>query len=50
MKSYIICALHKGTYISAEEIGDSCSTHGEIKTAYKILIEKPEGKSPVRCR
>jgi hypothetical protein len=25
-------------------MGVACSTHGEMKNAYKILVGKPEGK------
>jgi hypothetical protein len=27
-------------------MGRTCSTHGEIRNAYKILVGKPEGKKP----
>jgi hypothetical protein len=26
----------------------ACSTHGEKRNEYRILVEKPEGKKPVR--
>jgi hypothetical protein len=25
-------------------MGGACSTHGEMRNAYEILVEKPEGK------
>jgi hypothetical protein len=28
-------------------MGEACSTHGELKNTYKILIGKPEGKRPL---
>jgi hypothetical protein len=28
-------------------MGRACSTNGEKKNAYKILVEKPEGKRPL---
>jgi hypothetical protein len=28
-------------------MGKACNTHGEMRTAYKILVGKPEEKSPV---
>jgi hypothetical protein len=31
--------------IEGDEMGRSCSTHGE-KTAYRILVGEPEGKRP----
>jgi hypothetical protein len=27
--------------------GRSCSTHGEIRNDYRVLVEKPEGKRPL---
>jgi hypothetical protein len=30
-----------------DEIGRVCSTNGEKKNAYRILVGKPEGKKPV---
>jgi len=34
-------------------MGGSCSTHGEMRSACKILVGEPEGKRPFgrpRCR
>jgi hypothetical protein len=28
-------------------MGRACSTHGETKNAYRILVGKPQGKSPL---
>jgi hypothetical protein len=28
-------------------MGRACSTHGEKKSAYRILVGKPEGKRPL---
>jgi hypothetical protein len=28
-------------------MGGACSTHGEKRNAYRILVGKPEGKRPV---
>jgi hypothetical protein len=39
--------------VKEEEIGSVCSMHGETRTAYRILVVKPEGKRPLgrtRCR
>jgi hypothetical protein len=30
-----------------EETIQACSTHGELRIAYKIVVEKPEGKKPL---
>jgi hypothetical protein len=27
-------------------MGRACSTHGENRNAYRVLVEKPEGKKP----
>jgi hypothetical protein len=29
------------------EVGGACGMYGEKKNAYKILVEKPEGKTPL---
>jgi hypothetical protein len=34
--------------VNQDEIGRECSTHGETRDAYRILVGKPEGKSPLR--
>jgi hypothetical protein len=36
-----------------DEMGGNCSTHGQIRNAYKILVGKPEGMKSLgrsRCR
>jgi hypothetical protein len=30
-----------------EEMDRACNTHGEKRNAYRILVGKPEGKSPL---
>jgi hypothetical protein len=39
--------------VKEDSMGGVCSTHEEIRNAYNILIEKPEGKRPrerPRCK
>jgi hypothetical protein len=33
--------------IKDEKMGRVCSTHGEKRNAYSILVRKPEGKRPL---
>jgi hypothetical protein len=28
-------------------MGRTCSSHGEKKNAYRVLVEKPEGRRPL---
>jgi hypothetical protein len=32
--------------IKEGEIGEACSTHGEMRNVYNILVRKPEGNRP----
>jgi hypothetical protein len=32
--------------VEVDEMGGVCSTHGEMRNAYKVLVGKPEGKRP----
>jgi hypothetical protein len=46
----MICTFHLilfGDNIENNEIGGTCSTYGEGKGAYRVLVEKPEGKIPL---
>jgi hypothetical protein len=39
--------------LKEDEMGRACSTNGEKRNAYRILVGKPEGKRPLgrpRCR
>jgi hypothetical protein len=36
-----------GDQIEKNEIGRACSTYGEGRGAYRILVGKPEGKRPL---
>jgi hypothetical protein len=33
--------------VKDDEMGRACSTNGENRNAYRILVEKPEGKRPL---
>jgi hypothetical protein len=50
MRSFITCMLQQ---VKEDETGGACSMHGEVRNAYKSLVEKPEGKislGRLRCR
>jgi hypothetical protein len=55
MRNFITRTLRRynqNDQVKEDEMGRACSVHGE-KTAYKILVETPEGKRPLgrpRCR
>jgi hypothetical protein len=47
VRSFIICThpqISLGRSSQANEVGRACCTHG--RGAYKVLVEKPEGKRP----
>jgi len=49
-RSLIICTAHQmysGDEIGKNEIGGPCSTYGEKRDGYRVLVEKSEGKSLV---
>jgi hypothetical protein len=33
--------------VKEDEIGRACSTHGEKRKSYSVLVGKPEGKRPL---
>jgi hypothetical protein len=51
MRSFITCTLRQ-VIIRLEdeedEMGRACSTNGEKRNEYRILVGKPEGKRPLR--
>jgi hypothetical protein len=34
--------------IGEDEMGEACSTNGEKRIAYRLLVGKPEGRRPLR--
>jgi hypothetical protein len=34
-------------YVEEDELGGACSTNGEKRNAYRLLVGKPEGKRPL---
>jgi hypothetical protein len=36
-----------GDQIKEGEIGRACSTHGQMRNAFKILVGKPDGRRPL---
>jgi hypothetical protein len=41
MRSFITCVVRQ---VKEDEIVGACSTSGEKRNVYRILVEKPEGK------
>jgi hypothetical protein len=36
------------SYKNLDDIGRACSTNGEQRNAYRILVGKPKGKKPLK--
>ena len=46
----MICTPHQilfGAQIEKNEMGGACSTYGERRGVYRVLVGKPEGKRPL---
>jgi hypothetical protein len=43
--TFVLCA--KGNQVEEDETGGPCSTNGEKRNAYRLLLRKPEGKRPL---
>jgi hypothetical protein len=44
MRSFITCTLLQ---VKEDEMGGACSTNGEKRNVYRILVGKPEGNRPL---
>jgi hypothetical protein len=52
MKSFITCTP-ANDQVKKDEMGRACSTNGEKRNAYRILVGKPEEEKPLgrpRCK
>jgi hypothetical protein len=50
MRNFITCTLHQMLF-KEDEMGRACSTNGEKRNAWRILVGEPEGERPLgRCR
>ena len=38
---------HSGNQIDRNDTGGACSTYGERRSVYRILVRKPKGKRPL---
>jgi hypothetical protein len=50
MRSFITCTLrlvyNQNDQVKEDEMGRTCSTHGDKRNAYRVVVRKPEGKRP----
>jgi hypothetical protein len=44
LKISLTCSLYR---VKEDEMGSACSTNGEKRNAYRILMGNPEGKRPL---
>jgi hypothetical protein len=40
--------IHFTDQVKEDEVSRACGTHGRDRKVYKVLMGKPEGKSPLR--
>jgi len=43
----ILLIFYSGGQIEKNEMGEACSTYGEIRGVHRALVVKPEGKKPL---
>jgi hypothetical protein len=43
--TYIFVKYNQNDQVKVDEMSRACSTHGEKRNAYRILVGKPEGKN-----
>jgi hypothetical protein len=39
--------VHKINVVAEDEMGGPCSTNGEKRNTYRLMVGKPEGKRPL---
>jgi hypothetical protein len=50
MRSFVILLFTKYNWnnqVEEDEMGRPCNTNGEKRSAYRLLVGKPEGKRPL---
>jgi hypothetical protein len=45
--SVLFSKYNENNHVKKDEMGGACSTNGEKRNAYRILVGKPEGKRPL---
>ena len=43
----LLTKCHSGDQLKKNEMGGACSTYGERRGAYRVLVGKPTGKRPL---
>jgi hypothetical protein len=44
---FLLTKYYSGERVEKAEMGEACSTYGEKKVVYRVLVGKPEGKRPL---
>jgi hypothetical protein len=45
--SVLLTKYHSGDQVKKTEMGKTCGTYGEMRGAYRALVGKPEGRTPL---